>query len=282
MLILGPGSIGESTGRGIMYGNAAALGSRDLIAAAGPGVDAVSYHHYGAASIRCPGMGPATSAEDALSEAWLARTDETLGFYRSLRDAFEPQKPLWNTETADAACGGNPWAGTFLDSFRFLDQLGRLARQDVEVVAHNALVGGNSGLLDETTLLPKPNYWAALLWRQLMGSTVLDAGVPIQPGLHVYAHCLRGVAGGVALLAINNDTLAPRVLRLPDETHRFTLSAIGPLQTPRVALNGAELQLRQGDLLPLVPGVLMQELVTLHPATITFFTVPRAGHPACR
>ncbi len=282
MLILGPGSVGGSTGGTIMYGNTATLGTRDLLAATGPGLDAFSYHHYGAASIRCQGIGPATSAADGLSEAWLARTDETLAFYRNLRDVFEPGKPMWNTETADATCGGNPWAGTFLDSFRFLDQLGRLARQDVEVVAHNTLVGGHSGLLDETTLLPKPNYWAALLWRQLMGSTVLDPGVPIQPGLHVYAHCLRGVAGGVALLAINNDPLASRVLRLPDETHRFTLSAMGPLQTRRVALNGAELQLREGDLLPLVPGMLLQELVTLQPATITFLTVPRAGHPACR
>jgi hypothetical protein len=40
-------------------------------------------------------------------------------------------------------------------------------------------------LLDENTLAPRPNYWAALLWRRLMGTTVLDSGVPIQKGLHV-------------------------------------------------------------------------------------------------
>jgi hypothetical protein len=36
-------------------------------------------------------------------------------------------KPFWNTETADTACGGNAWGGTFLDTLRYLDQLGRLA-----------------------------------------------------------------------------------------------------------------------------------------------------------
>src|SRR5207248_6249409 len=141
---------------------------------------------------------PGTTVEDALSEQWLRRTDETLAFYRKLRDEFEPGKAFWVTETADAACGGNPWAATFLDTFRYLDQLGRLAKQDVRVIAHNTLVASDYGLLDERTLAPKPNYWGALLWRTLMGTTVLESGVPIQAGLHVYAHCLRDTLGGIA------------------------------------------------------------------------------------
>ncbi|PYQ20217.1 MAG: hypothetical protein DMF81_19290 [Acidobacteria bacterium] len=63
---------------------------------------------------------------------------------------------MWLTETADAACGGNPWASSFLDTFRYLDQLGRLARQGVQVVAHNTLVASDYGLLDEGDLTPKP------------------------------------------------------------------------------------------------------------------------------
>ena len=116
-----------------------------------------------------------------MSEEWLARTDETLAFYRKLRDEFEPGKPFWNTETADTACGGNPWGGTFLDTFRYLDQLGRLAKQEVHVVAHNTLVASDYGLLDEKTLTPKPNYWGALLWRSLMGTTVLESGIQFKP-----------------------------------------------------------------------------------------------------
>ena len=67
-----------------------------------------SYHHYGTVSQRCAGGAAHDAAEDALSEEWLARTDATLAFYRALRDEFEPGKPIWLTETADAACGGNP------------------------------------------------------------------------------------------------------------------------------------------------------------------------------
>ena len=102
--------------------------------------------------------------------------DQTLAFYRKLRDEFEPGKPFWNTETADTACGGNRWGRTFIDTFRYLDQLGRLAKQEVHVVAHNTLVASDYGLLDESTLTPRPNYWAALLWRRLMGTTVLRIG----------------------------------------------------------------------------------------------------------
>ena len=58
-----------------------------------------------------------------------------------------------------------------------------------------------------------------------MGTTVLDAGVPIQSGLHVYAHCQRGMPGGVALLVINTDRNAPHALMLPTASVRYTLDA---------------------------------------------------------
>jgi hypothetical protein len=126
--------------------------------------------------------------------------DTSYNFYaRGLRDRYQPGTPVWITEMADAACGGNPWAATILDSFRFLDQLARSAREGVKVVFHNTLASSEYGLLDQNTFEPRPNYWAALLWRRLMGSTVLNAG-PLQPEVHLYAHCLRGGPGGVTLL----------------------------------------------------------------------------------
>ncbi len=54
--------------------------------------------------------------------------------------------------------GGNRWDSTFLDTFRYLDQLGRLARAGVQVVMHNTLAASDYGLLDETTFRPRPSY----------------------------------------------------------------------------------------------------------------------------
>jgi hypothetical protein len=227
-------------------------------------------------------MGKQTSADDALSEQWLRRTDETLAFYRQLRDEFEPGKPFWNTETGETASGGNPWAGTFLDTFRYLDQLGRLARQDVRVVLHNTLVASDYSLLDENTFMPKPSYWGALLWRRLMGTTVLDSGVPIGEGLHVYAHCLRGTPGGVALLVINTDKTAPQTLSIPVAGERYTLSS-SDLQSKTVQLNGAELRLGAGDELPVLAGIaILAGDIEFAPATITFIALPQAGNGACQ
>lgn len=284
MLILGPGSVGETTGDwGVAYGNIQMLKTRDLLAACGRGVfDAFSYHHYGASSQRCSAAGmPGTTVEDALSEQWLRRTDETLAFYRPLRDEFELGKPFWLTETADAACGGNPWAATFIDTFRYLDQLGRLAKQDVRVVAHNTLVASDYGLLDDKTFTPKPNYWGALLWRKLMGTTVLDAG-PSREGLHLYAHSLRGHPGGVALLVINNDKTASQSLDLATPAERYTLTAKS-LSDRVVQLNGNELKLGRNDALPELKGTpTMAGPITFAPASITFLAVRDAHNSSSK
>jgi hypothetical protein len=265
IMILGPGTVSAT--------NAAS----DLVAGSGSGVDVVSYHHYGALSERC---GATTTPEAAMSEAWLSMTEQTLAFYVALRDKFEPGKPIWLTETAEAACGGNRWAATFLDTFRYLDQLGRLAKGGVQVVMHNTLAASDYGLLDEKTLTPRPNYWGALLWRKLMGDIVLGPAVPVEAGLHVYAHCQRGMPGGVTLLVINSSRDAPRSLTLPDASERYTLDAANPGEA-HVRLNGEVLDLNaQGDL-PLVPGLRTAAgALIFAPATITFLTMA-ASNSAC-
>lgn len=251
----------------------------DLFAAAGPGIDAVSYHHYGAVSARCAGT---QTPEAAVSDQWLSRTDQTLAFYRAIRDRFAPGKPIWVTETGEAACGGNPWAATFLDTFRYLDQLGRLAKAGVQVVAHNTLAASDYGLLDERTLTPRPNYWGALLWRRLMGTTVLDSGIAARASLHVYAHCLSAMPGGVTLLVINTDLGASYALTLPTTSERYTLDA-ATLQDAVVRLNGHSLALEANDELPRIDSVTVQAgVVKFAPATITFLTIPTAGNEACR
>ena len=273
-LIVGPGSVGD-----VPSPSGSGITTRDLLAASGPGVDRFSYHHYNTISPRCGGRDdPAL----ALSEQWLARTDATLATYRALRDAFEPGKPIWLTETADAACGGNRWDATFLDTFRYLDQLGRLARAGVQVVMHNTLAASDYSLLDEGTFRPRPNYWAALLWHRLMGTTVLDANVVFAPDLHLYAHCHPGMRGVVSVLAINTSRHASSALTLSRPAERYTLHATR-LQGATVQLNGKTLALRADDELPrLEPRAASAGAIRLAPTTITFLVFPAAANPACK
>jgi hypothetical protein len=292
--VAGPGSVGESAGTGLNAGIGGSMpgfiATPKLLAAMGSNnVDIFSYHMYGGVSQRCKSMAAANQAtpEAALSESWLATTDDVLAYYKQQRDEFDPGKPLWLTETGETACGGNPWAASFLDSFRYLDQLGRLAKSGVKVVMHNTLAASDYALLDENTYAPRPNFWAALLWRRFMGTTVLDSTVPLQPGLHVYAHCQLNHPGGVALLVIQNDPAAPHTLTLETASERYTLSAasaqLTALQTQSIQLNNTPLALGPNDTLPkLTPIPTPAGTVTFAPATITFLTLPKANNPACR
>ncbi|MBK6855050.1 MAG: hypothetical protein IPG97_00380 [Microthrixaceae bacterium] len=49
----------------------------------------------------------------ALTEEFLSRVEVDRDFYEALRDEFEPGAPMWITETAEAACGGDRWASFF-------------------------------------------------------------------------------------------------------------------------------------------------------------------------
>lgn len=282
MVLLGPGSAGEGT---LMVPNSMGLLTTvDLVTATGPVFDAFSYHSYGGVSSRCGAFGKTatTTADAALSEEWLARSGRIEEFYGSLRDRFEPGKPLWLTETAQTACGGDRWASTFLDSFRYLNQLGILARRGVQVHMHNTLAASDYGLLDEKTFEPRPNYWAALLWRQLMGTTVLDPGPSPSPSLHLYAQCLRNHPGGVVLLAINASKDEAQSLQVPTKAERYTLSAQN-LTDAHVLLNGTELQLGAGDALPQLQGTATRAgRVEFAPASITFLALPKAHNASCQ
>lgn len=275
---VGPGSSSETGASALVKRG---LKTQDLMSAEPkPQFDVFNYHFYGTASQRCAATsGGGTTPDEALGEEWLARTDAAFDFYKALRDRFTPGAPIWLTETAQASCGGDVWAASFLDSFRYVDQMGRLAKRGVSAIFHNTLAASDYGLIEEDTWTPRPNYWAALLWRRLMAETVLDAGVA-EPGLHVYAHCLRGRAGGVALVALNLDRTKAAALQLPTSAERYTLSA-DELQGSSVKLNGRPLRMA-GDRLPaLRPASAGKGALKLEPATITFLALPEAANPAC-
>ena len=203
-LLVGPGSVGE----GVALASIKLLPSTELLAGLGPNpVDVFSYHFYGSVSERCrAGMATGgTTPDAALGADWLDRTATVYAFYAALRDEYAPGKPMWLTETGQTACGGDRWASTFLDTFRYLDQLGQMAARKVQVVMHNTLAASDYGLIDERTLAPRPDYWGALLWHRLMGTTVLAPGAVTAPGVRVYAACLKDKPGGVAVLLLNTD-----------------------------------------------------------------------------
>ena len=284
MLILGPGGVGEA-GLLMDIPVAADLGahvSTESMMQANPGsVDAVSYHFYGSVSQRCLGLGIGTAQKaDALTAGWLDLTVRDYDYYAALRDKYEPGKPVWNTETAQAACGGSPWASTFLDTFRYLNQNGALAQKGVQVVMHNTLAASDYALIDQDTMQPRPNYWAAVLWQRTMGPTVLTAPRSPSPALRLYAHCLPGNKGGVGLVALNTGE-APQQLNLGGKAMTWTMTG-QPLGTRDIRINGGKPGLDASGQLTGLAGLPGSGRLAIPGHAIAFAAVPGANNPACR
>jgi heparanase 1 len=283
-LLLGPASTGDYTPAG--RSPLRLLKTEDVLRMTGHAFDVFSYHFYGALSARCStssstGGGRGVTIDHVLSPDWLDRTDAAEEFYADWRDRYDPGKPMWLTETAEAACGGDPFAGQFADTFRFLNQLGTLARRGVKVVMHNTLPASDYGLLDENTLEPRPDYWAAVLWNRTMGVTVLDPGSSGGSALRVYAQCMKNAPGGVTILALNTDATAHE-LSVPMEGQRFALTA-PDLTSFHSLLNGRELKANSDGTVGAMPGESFKAgLVRLPPQSSTFLTLPSAHNSSCR
>lgn len=250
--------------------------SKDLLEDGSARPDVVSFHFYGGTSLRCAG----TEKSKAMDDSWLSLIDYGIKRAAAVRDRYAPGAPLWDTETGETGCGGNPWAKTFTDTFRFVDVLGRSARQGVEVFFHNTLAAGDYALLDEETFAPRPNYWVAYVWRKLMGETVLDAGASTAT-LRVYGHCQRNVAGGVTLLAINTDAKREQSIQLKGRGSIYSLTE-GPDGPDEISLNGTKLALLADDSLPRLAGKSVSGTLRLAPASINFIAVPNARNPVCQ
>jgi len=265
MKIMGPGSTGE----GGILGEVELTTESILLAKPMPEFEIFSYHFYGGVSRRCRGQ---LSPENALSEEWLIKTELGLKYYEDTRDQYLPKAPIWLTETAEAACGGNPWAATFIDSFRYLEQLGRLAKSGVQVVMHNTLTASEYALLEQDTHDPRPNYWAALLWNRLMGTKVYNADA-LDNGIDVFIHNLKHSSDGLAALVINTRD-SEFTFEVPTEAKQYLLSA-DELITKNVMLNGQTLKLNPDGSLPEIIGKEMSAGKVNMPAqSIMFLSFP--------
>jgi len=134
-----------------------------------------------------------------------------------------------------------------------VEQLGRLAKKNVQVVMHNTLCASEYALLEQDTHNPRPNYWAALLWNKLMGTKVYDANIAPDDA-DVFVHSLKNSSKGYSVLIVN-PTDSESSIEIPENAEKYLLTADGEnLQTKTVKLNGKILKLNSDDSLPEMKG----------------------------
>jgi len=276
LLLVGPGSTAEATPLVVT----AAFSSDEVLERVGPAFDVFSYHSYPKVSERC---GSTEGPEIALTQDYLSRVEDDAAHYRASRDAYLPDAPMWATETAQAACGGDRWAATFRDVIRYVDTLGRLAVGDGDVVFHNTLAASDYGLLDEEGLVPRPNYWAAVLWSRLMGPQVHAVSSDLTlPDAAVYAHCTpEGAdAPGLTYAVVNSSESEPRTVATASGEASVYLLSSDDLDGTGASLNGDELEVAADGTLPELVGRPATGAIEVPPASVAFVVDPAVD--ACR
>ena len=79
-----------------------------------------------------------------------------------------PGKQLWLGETSSAYGGGaHGLSDRFVSCFNWLDKLGVAASNFYSVIVRQTFYHGSYALIDEA-LMPNPDYWVSLLYKQLV------------------------------------------------------------------------------------------------------------------
>ncbi len=211
-----------------------------------------SYHSYTCISERGQMFGLHYPASMNLSEEYLGATMEDLEYFRPVRDKYMPESPMWVTESADAACGGNTWASTFVETIRYIDEMARFSRHTDGVIFHNTFASGAYGWLDSRTYLPRPQYWAALLYRRLAGECVYDTKEEIREGAHVYAYSRKDGKEGYCYIIINNSREKESEVNVP-ACEKYILTSTF-LRSEEIMLNGKVLALIDDNTMPELKG----------------------------
>lgn len=163
----------------------------EMLDAGGNVADVITYHLYAGY-----GLDPSLSKE-LVTPGFLDFTRIIGGDITRVVQKAAPHAQLWVGETAAAWHSGEAGiADAYESGFWFIDQLGTLASMSHTVMCRQCFVGGNYTMVGVNDgFIPRPDYWTGLLFKRLMGATVLTsyqnepAAMPYIPEMRGYVHC---------------------------------------------------------------------------------------------
>ncbi|KAL3680597.1 hypothetical protein R1sor_023553 [Riccia sorocarpa] len=270
-----------------------------FLRASGTGVvDVITRHIYN--------LGPGVTDTNVLINKVLDLTTAKREYdkYKSLETLLkdQPKTTAWVGESGGAYNSGHEnVTNAFIMAFWYLDQLGTASKYNNQAFCRQSFVGGFYGLLD-LDFNPNPDYYGALLWRQLMGKGVFVVDVDEAANdIRAYAHCQRistPVKGGLTLLVLNysNQTTYHLNLSLLDSSGSYNIpgqsdvrleyhmSAPNGDPTSRtVLLNDQPLLVTPSGEIPRLSPVKVDSAapISLAPLTYAYVVVSHASIPAC-
>ncbi len=268
-VLVGPSSADGDRGSVAGGFNALTLRTGDVMKHLQTKPEIFSYHSYNGISERGRIFGQHYDFSEVLTNDYLAVTMKDLEYHQKIRDEYMPGAPMWVTESADAACGGNTWASTYVETLRYVEELALFNTRTDGIIFHNTLASSAYGLLEAETFEPRPQYWAALLFSRLAGTTVYDTQMERVEGAHIFAQSRKDGKPGVCYICINNHATEKTTVQIP-ACERYTLTG-DELRGLTVRLNGEILKLTEDDEIPAFVGVSETSgQVELPPCSVSF------------
>ncbi|NXS92014.1 HPSE2 protein, partial [Jacana jacana] len=267
---------------------------------AGSTVDAVTWQHYYI-------DGRVAKVTDFLKTRLLDTLSDQIRKIQKVLNTYTPGKKIWLEGVGATSAGGmNNLSDSYAAGFLWLNTLGLLASQGIDVVVrHSFLDHGHNHLVDQN-FNPLPDYWLSLLYKRLIGPKVLAihvAGLQRKPRpgrvirdkLRIYAHCTsyhnhNYVRGSITLYIINLHRSRKKIKlagTLRDKiVHQYLLQPYGKdgLHSKSVQLNGQPLAMVDDGTLPeLKPRPLRAgRTLVIPPLTMSFYVVKNVNALACR
>ncbi|XP_004680607.1 PREDICTED: inactive heparanase-2 isoform X1 [Condylura cristata] len=267
---------------------------------AGSTVDAVTWQH-------CYIDGRVVKVMDFLKTRLLDTLSDQIRKIQKVVNTYTPGKKIWLEGVVTTTAGGtNNLSDSFAAGFLWLNTLGMLANQGIDVVIRHSFFDHGYNHLVDQNFNPLPDYWLSLLYKRLIGPKVLAVHVAglqrkprpgrvIRDKLRIYAHCTSHhnhnyVRGSITLFIINLHRSRKKIKlagTLRDKlVHQYLLQPYGQdgLKSKSVQLNGQPLVMVDDGTLPeLKPRPLRAgRTLVIPPVTMGFYVVKNVNALACR
>ncbi|NWI30054.1 HPSE2 protein, partial [Sula dactylatra] len=267
---------------------------------AGSTVDAVTWQHYYI-------DGRVAKVTDFLKTRLLDTLSDQIRKIQKVLNTYTPGKKIWLEGVGATSAGGmNNLSDSYAAGFLWLNTLGLLASQGIDVVVRHSFLDHSHNHLVDQNFNPLPDYWLSLLYKRLIGPKVLAihvAGLQRKPRpgrvirdkLRIYAHCTsyhnhNYVRGSITLYIINLHRSRKKIKlagTLRDKiVHQYLLQPYGKdgLHSKSVQLNGQPLAMVDDGTLPeLKPRPLRAgRTLVIPPLTMSFYVVKNVNALACR
>uniref|UniRef100_A0A8C9QNW4 Heparanase 2 (inactive) n=1 Tax=Spermophilus dauricus TaxID=99837 RepID=A0A8C9QNW4_SPEDA len=267
---------------------------------AGSTVDAVTWQH-------CYIDGRVVKVMDFLKTRLLDTLSDQIRKIQKVVNTYTPGKKIWLEGVVTTSAGGtNNLSDSYAAGFLWLNTLGMLANQGIDVVIRHSFFDHGFNHLVDQNFNPLPDYWLSLLYKRLIGPKVLAVHVAglqrkprpgrvIRDKLRIYAHCTNHhnhnyVRGSITLFIINLHRSRKKIKlagTLRDKlVHQYLLQPYGQegLKSKSVQLNGQPLVMVDDGTLPeLKPRPLRAgRTLVIPPVTMGFYVVKNVNALACR